>query len=303
MQQREGIEPIVVVKLFLNVTYCYGDEVKTINNITFNGKILEVGEIRSEKTSDSMGNIQSITIKLDDTDGSLKNILTSVQFAGRLASVYHLFEGISDLTELLTGMITTPITWSESDKTLTFDIVAKIDSKEIGCFFEEGSLNLPGQIMPEGSYNQKIPIVFGTVANVPALKIVEPIRGKVGTFFGTYPLTNGYPLVFDYIRVIGGEKFPQNVEIILYFGSVPISGTMVGDKFYVLQIAPVEGQITIVQIGGEELLPYSLILDMSDSSNNIIHIAEDNLNLVGKCLCAIQTDQVIALTPAPLSTG
>ena len=296
MQQREGIEPIVVVKLFLNVTYCYGDEIKTINNINFNGKILEVGEIRSEKTSDSMGNIQSISIKLDDTDGSLKNILTSVQFAGRLATVYHLFEGITDLTELLTGTITTPITWSEADRTLSFDIVAKIDSKEIGCFIQEGELTLAGQQVPEGSFDQKIPIVFGTVANVPALKILEPIKGKTGTFFGTYPLTNGYPLIFDYIRVIGGEKFPQNVEIVLYFGSVPISGTMVGDKFYVLQIAPVEGQVTIVQIGGEELLPYSLILNMTDSSNNIIHIAEDNLNLVGKCLVAVQIDQVVDLT-------
>ena len=131
------------------------------------GRILELGNLdNTVKVSDG-GENQAITVKMSDTDGSIKAILDQNDIHKRPCWVYQWFDGIalSDKFLLFKGQINSPITWNEGERAVTFDIISKIEDAEIGFSVDEGNFPNP----PYELIGKPWPLCFGTVVNVQHL--------------------------------------------------------------------------------------------------------------------------------------
>lgn len=139
------------------------------------GKILDLSQmdavVQVSKGSDS----QQISVVLDDTDGSLKDIIDNNDVHKRSCWVYQWFDGLllSEKFLIFKGQVSSPIVWNEGDRSLKFDIISKIEDVEVGFSIEEGDFPTP----PEGLIGQPWPLCFGTCINVPALRISNPRSG------------------------------------------------------------------------------------------------------------------------------
>jgi hypothetical protein len=112
---------------------------------------------------------------LDDTDGSIKTIIDGTDVHKRTARVYQWFEGLdlSDKFLLFAGKISSPITWNERERTVSFSIVSQLEDKEVGFSPEEGQFSW----LPAGMVGKPWPMIFGTVMDCPALQINEAVTG------------------------------------------------------------------------------------------------------------------------------
>ena len=139
------------------------------------GRILSLSELDTVIRSDGNGDAQEISITLSDVDGDLKTIFDTHDIHKRPVWVYQWFEGL-DLTDkflLFTGTINTPVEWNESDRTLSFNVVTKIENVEVGFSAEEGQFPQ----IPDELIGQPWPLVFGTVLDLPALSINKTVQG------------------------------------------------------------------------------------------------------------------------------
>jgi hypothetical protein len=143
-------------------------------------RIVSIGEIDETRNSDSAGTTSAVTITLSDTDGALKLLFDTQDIHKRLVKVYQYFIGtsVSDKFLLFTGQLSTPILWNEGVRTLTFDVVTKLEDLEVGFSAEMGRYQ---SISPK-LIGQPWPMVFGTVQHVPALQLQE-----IPTAFTTAP--------------------------------------------------------------------------------------------------------------------
>jgi hypothetical protein len=139
------------------------------------GKILSIGELDAVVNVSGGGQSQSIEVTLDDTDGSIKAILDSHDIHKRPCKLYQWFDGLAVSEKFLVfqGQVSSPITWNEGDRTVSFTIISKLEDREIGFSAEEGAF---AQI-PEKLVGSPWPMIFGTPLDVPALQITEPLIG------------------------------------------------------------------------------------------------------------------------------
>jgi len=224
MAQELGTEPLVIVQINWSsgVEY-YADKEIAVGAITATGTILEASEISSSGKQDSTGEISSINLVLDDTDGTLKTKVDQIIIEGTTGVVYHHFVGNAqaDLTPLLTGKIAGDIQWSEGDRTLTFDLETAIEDGEAGCAPPEGAFP---DLQPD-AVDKPWPLAFGTVLNVPAVRVKFRPKGS---------LKNGVNQNFNSFTVTDGADFPQAPTVIqIRIGSVLYTGTMTGEIFSV----------------------------------------------------------------------
>lgn len=139
------------------------------------GAILELSEIDNVVTASLGSDSQEISVVLDDTDGSLKNIFDHNDIHKRDVIVYQWFEGLSldDRFILFTGKINSPVVWNEGEQTLSFDVINQLEDLEVGFSAEEGQFpQIPDELIGE-----PWPVVFGTVIDLPALNINKTITG------------------------------------------------------------------------------------------------------------------------------
>jgi hypothetical protein len=120
-------------------------------------RIVSIGEIDEIRNGDSAGTTSAVTITLSDTDGALKLLFDTQDIHKRLVKVYQYFIGTStsDKFLLFTGQISTPITWNEGKRTLSFDVVTKLEDLEVGFSAEMGRFesvapNLIGSALADG---------------------------------------------------------------------------------------------------------------------------------------------------------
>lgn len=183
-----GVEPINIVGVFWNGTQEVKYADKDLSGIS--GKILDISQIDEIVKIDSKGTSASLTITLDDTDNSIKTILDSTDVHKKKVIVYQYFGGLalSDAFILLAGEINTPVTWSESDRKVTFTILNKIDSREVGFAPEEGQFaNVSSDLI-----GQTWPLVFGECVHVKATKVTEKLRGVTQSLIGIPDYTLPY---------------------------------------------------------------------------------------------------------------
>lgn len=195
LSTRFATEPINILEVSWNddgpISYADRD----IDGTPIKGRILELSDLDNIVNVTGNNNSQEISVTLDDTDGSIKDILDNHDVHKRNVSVYQWFGGL-DLTDkflLFQGKITSPIVWNERDQTVKFNIVSQLEDKEIGFSAEEGQF----PYLPREMVGKPWPMIFGTCLDVPALQVNKAVSGTTLCGVGIYSgedLHNAVPL-------------------------------------------------------------------------------------------------------------
>lgn len=217
-----GSEPIVILEIEWisgGQRHRYAD--RDIPADSVKGRILELSGMDAVIQVSNGGDSQEISVTLDDTDGEIKGIMDSQDIHKRTCWVYQWFEGIpyADKFLLFRGQINShPLTWNEGDRTVSFDITNTIENVEIGFSIEEGNFNDP----PADLIGKPWPLCFGTVVNVPALKIKALQQGTLQQGVGIKD-----PTLDARLGVANNLVCPINFEKykILYYQNPPFKVT------------------------------------------------------------------------------
>ena len=96
-------------------------------------------------------------------------------FTSGPARVYQYFTGFdsADKFLLFSGKLSSPISWSERDRTVKFTILSQLEDKEIGFSAEEGQF----PYLPADMVGKAWPMIFGTVVNCPTLQVNKAVTG------------------------------------------------------------------------------------------------------------------------------
>lgn len=261
-----GHEPIIILKIdWPSGTRWYADKDLILGDITCEGRISKISNLISQKKQNNVGMVSASHITLLDSDGSLKNIIdnTSIEYAS--VTIYQHYEGLakSDLGQLFKGSIAGPITWSEKDRSLSFEIETRLKDQEYGFsvdFIPPADPNniyaLPNPSVPylnPDAVNKPWPLCFGSVVHVPALLFKSSPNGSLKFPFRGPRDPDVQPPTLDpykddnhlYVQDGDGAYFPQNTLIQLEvdgyifegrFGTAVVgTGTQGGDSFTVTQ--------------------------------------------------------------------
>lgn len=179
--QHDGAEPINVVGIQWvdgGQTYYYAD--RDVPDVV--GKIIKLGPVDNVEQTSGSGQSQAVNLVLQDVDGSIKNIVDTHDIHLRPAWVYQWFGGLafSDKFLIFRGLINTPIIWKEGDRTITMDVISKIEDAEVGFSIEEGDVLSPNPNLIGKAW----PLCFGTVINAPALMLTGVMQGTLATGVG-----------------------------------------------------------------------------------------------------------------------
>ena len=125
---------------------------------------------------------QQTTITLNDIDGTLRNIIDSHDTHLRPVRIYLTFQGLpfEEKALMFEGVINSPITWDEGGRTLTFDVLSKIESVEAGFTMEDGDF----PFIDPADRNKPWPLVFGQVCNMQAVQVRGTRKGFLGEGVG-----------------------------------------------------------------------------------------------------------------------
>lgn len=173
LTKKLGTEPISIIEVdWGDGTLSYADtDVGTIP-----GKILELGALDNVVDVLNNSSSQQIDITLDDTDGSLKDIIDSQDIHQKNVRVYQHFTGldVADKFLVFAGKVSSPIIWSETDRTLKFTVINQLEDLEFGFSPEEGQIaGLPADLI-----GKPWPVIFGTCLDVPAVQIGRAVSGS-----------------------------------------------------------------------------------------------------------------------------
>ena len=143
---------------------------------------MEVGDLDNVVNVSNNSGSQELAVTLDDTDGTIKAIFDSHDVHKRTARVYQYFTGLDLADEFLlfSGKVSSPISWSERDRTVKFTIISQLEDKEIGFSAEEGQF----PYLPADMVGKAWPMLFGKVMNCPALQVNKAVRGTTLTGTG-----------------------------------------------------------------------------------------------------------------------
>jgi len=179
--ERLGNEPVTIIEVDWidgDAPLSYAD--RTVGAIP--GRILEVGPLDNVINVSGNADSQQLSVTLDDSDGSIKTILDTHDVHQRDVRVFQYFDGLnlSDKFLLFRGKISSPVVWSEGDRTVSFDIISQIEDAEIGFSPEEGQF----ESIPEDLIGRPWPMCFGTCVHVEGVPLNEPATGTLATGVG-----------------------------------------------------------------------------------------------------------------------
>jgi len=149
---------------------------------TIPGQILEVSGLDNVINISSNSDSQEITVILNDTDSSIRDIMDENDIHKRNVWVYQWFEtlDLDDKFLLFKGKINSPVVWSEGNRTVTFTIISQLEDREIGFSPEEGQF----EEIPQDLIGQPWPMCFGTVIHSKTVRITSNSRGILGDGIG-----------------------------------------------------------------------------------------------------------------------
>ncbi len=130
---------------------------------------------------------QSVTVTLNDIDGSIRNILETKDIHLNTVRVYLGFQGLPYTEKALffEGVINSPIVWDEGGRTLTFDVLSKLEDQEVGFTMDDGDFPF---ILP-AERNKPWPLVFGQVCNMQAVRVTALRKGFLASGQGVKDFT------------------------------------------------------------------------------------------------------------------
>lgn len=179
LAETEAVEPINFIAIDWYGTgqfTHYGDQ-ENAQNGPILGRLLELGNLENVVNLSGNTSSQSLIIKLDDTDndhiedgkGALKRIIDVTDINKKTVFVYQWFKHIpfSDAFIIFQGQIASPIEYNEGDRTLSFEVISKLEDKEVGFSVEEGDF----EYIPPELVGRAWPLVFGFVLKVPTVQV------------------------------------------------------------------------------------------------------------------------------------
>jgi hypothetical protein len=177
ISQETGLEPINVIRVqwVAGGGYNYYADRNVQGQPQIEGKLLTLNNLEAVVNIETGASSTSVNVVLNDTDGTLKQIFNTHDIHSRNVVIYQWFTStsINEMFSLYEGMIASPIIWAEGDRTLAFDVITKIEDIEVGFSVEDGDfLNVPDSIL-----GKPWPMVFGTVINMPTLRLDDMPTG------------------------------------------------------------------------------------------------------------------------------
>ncbi len=129
----------------------------------------------------SFGVSCSVTLN-DDQAGSLLNIINTHNIHKSPCRVYHWYPDLptSDAFIIFQGQISSPVTWNESQRQLSFTILDQIYSRDVGFSLEQGQFSY----ISDDVVGQSWPVVFGEALHVPAVRALDVLKATSTTIFG-----------------------------------------------------------------------------------------------------------------------
>lgn len=219
-------EPIIVLKIewdASNVVY-YGEKTIDWGLESVIGSILSISNLVNISKESNYGDVSSINVVLNDTDGSLKTISDSFILEGTICTVYQCYAtadptDIDESNILMKGKLSGDIIWNEGERTLSFSVESALLDGEIG--FAPSEDDIPG--IAKDAIGIMWPLCFGKPLRVPAVRLRKITYGTLQTEV-EYSSTEAY--------IEGGIDFPQDTsDIVIYFGRIKCTGSFDGNTF------------------------------------------------------------------------
>ena len=182
LNQRQGLEPFTVVGIAwksLGETY-YGDIDYPNDNV--HAKIINLPELNQSMNADGTGVASSITVKFDDTDGSILGIINIFDVYLAPVTVYQCFRGhpIDFNVKMFEGSIVGPVTWDEGTRTVEIQCTTRFTNIQVGVWYDETNTD----ILHQSLIGKTWPMPFGTPIHYPALQLQEIPNGITTVPFG-----------------------------------------------------------------------------------------------------------------------
>ena len=174
-----GQEVVVILEVFWANgigSQFYAD--RALDGTPVQGKILSMSGLDEAIQISAGSNSQSLQVTLDDTKGDIKAIFDVNDVHKVPVKVWFYMIGTdfdTEKFEVFTGQINSPVVWSEGLRQFTLSVLNKIEDKEVGFSAEEGQF----PALPEDLIGKPWPLCFGTTVNVPALRAVPAVSGKL----------------------------------------------------------------------------------------------------------------------------
>ena len=131
--ERLGNEPVTIIEVDWTgngAPLSYAD--RTVGPIP--GRILEVGLLDNVINVSGNADSQQLSVTLDDSDARSRPFSTLTTSTNATCGFFTTSTVLilSDKFLLFRGKISSPVIWSESDRTVSFDIISQIEDAEIG---------------------------------------------------------------------------------------------------------------------------------------------------------------------------
>ena len=212
----KNIEPVIVLGIHWyeeGSEFLYAD--KDIHGI--DGKILDIQNINS-LISDKTGQTASMSVVLDDTDGTIKSIIDQTDVFGKVCYAYQLFDdpslSLDDKFVLFKGKINFDVAWSEGERTVSFQVITDVEEREVGFSPEEGQFDF----VSSDAVGKPWPLCFGSPLHVPATRVKQVKRAKLNE---TVCLVDA---VLIRRRDILNRAIFENYAIYRYYATVALQG-------------------------------------------------------------------------------
>jgi len=178
MQKQHGCEPMFIIGVQWikdGPEVLYADQEVEGEGEQVRVQVVEISSFDTALKLSGSSDSQSVSVTLDDVDGSLKSLLDSTDIHNAICNVYQHFKGLPLPHKFLLfkGKVVTPIEWDEGARTFHFDVLTQLDEIEVGFSMEEG--HFPR--IPEDALGKVWPLVFGSVCNLQAVQVRSPRRG------------------------------------------------------------------------------------------------------------------------------
>lgn len=175
---QQGTAPHLALEItWTSGTLAYATKDVVISGVSYVGAILDCGRIKSQIKKSAAATVSSVGIKLSDTDGSVKLGLDNTVFEKAKARLSVWYEGTvyTEFIPLITGNISGPIFWNESERTCSFSIESFIEDQDAGF---APTLDDFSDLDPDAS-GIPWPMLFGAVAHSPCVKVHKRVQGSL----------------------------------------------------------------------------------------------------------------------------
>ncbi|MHA1950976.1 MAG: hypothetical protein ACW987_14015 [Candidatus Thorarchaeota archaeon] len=190
LSQTHGAEPVVIIEIVTAHSTASGTDIHV------SGKIMEIGQVDSVVAISLNETSEEFQLILDDTDDTIKQIINYNDVHLRDVSVYQWFEGLNweDRFLIFQGKINSPISWSETDRTVKMSVVSQLE----GAFSD----------LPDDMIGKVWPECFGTSVHQKAIQVDFKHSGTLGDPVGLHDFTlpsriSAVSVIENYLNSLG----------------------------------------------------------------------------------------------------